>query len=164
MKRQSMWALCAIAAALTVPAASAGPTPAESCALKAQGLYGFQCQGTTSTSPGGAAEPVTFIGTVEGRYDAFYEGYGTFNSSQGSAPTHVAGYATFGKNCFGRIAYTTNEILLPPPGGAIPLPPLVIDFVPVNDFNEILGVPVAGPGVNGDAVPRMTCRLVRIGK
>jgi hypothetical protein len=34
----------------------------------------------------------------------------------------------------------------------------------VNDFNEILGVPVAGPGVNGDAVPRMTCRLVRIGK
>ena len=161
MKRQSMWALCAIAAALTVPAASAGPTPAESCALKAQGLYGFQCQGTTST--GGAAEPVTFIGTVEGRYDAFYEGYGTFNSSQGSAPTHVAGYATFGKNCFGRIAYTTNEIVLPG-GGTVPLPPLVIDFVPVNDFNEILGVPVAGPGVNGDAVPRMTCRLVRIGK
>jgi hypothetical protein len=161
MQPQSMLAVCAVAAALTAPAASAGPTPAETCALKAQGVYGFQCQGTTST--GGAAEPVTFIGTVEGRYDAFYEGYGTFNSSQGSAPTHVAGFATFGANCMGRVAYTTNEILLPG-GGTVSLPPLVIDFVPVNNFDEILGMPVAGPGVNGDAVPRMVCRLVRIGK
>lgn len=161
MKRQLIWAACAIVAALTIPTASAGPTLAESCAAKAQGVYGFQCHGTAST--GGAAEPVTFIGTVEGRYDAFFEGYGTFNSNQGSAPTHVAGYAKFGKNCFGRITYSTNEIVLPG-GETIPLPPLVIDFVPVNDFEEMLGMPVAGPGVNGDAVPRMVCRLVRTGK
>jgi hypothetical protein len=161
MKHSSLFAACTIAAALASPAAIAGPSAAEVCALKAQGTYGFQCQGSTST--GGPAEPVTFIGTVEGRYDAFYEGYGTFNTSQGSAPTHVAGFATFGANCMGRVAYTTNEILLPG-GGAIPLPPLVIDFVPVNNFDEILGMPVAAPGVTGDAVPRMTCRLVRIGK
>ena len=159
MKTPSICAICAVAAALTVPVAWAGPTPAGACALKAQGVYGFQCHGTAST--GGAAEPVTFVGTVEGRYDGFFEGYGTFNSSQGTAPTHVAGFATFGPNCFGRIAYTTNEIVLPG-GVTIPLAPLVIDFVPVNNFNEILGTPVAAPGVNGDAVPRMVCRLVRI--
>ncbi len=161
MRNCSLWAVGTLAAILTSPPALAGPTPAETCALRAQGIYGFQCQGSTST--GGPAEPVTFVGTVEGRYDAFYEGYGTFNSSLGSAPTHVAGFATFGQNCMGRIAYTTNEILLPG-GGSVPLPPLVIDFVPVNNFDEILGTPVAAPGVTGDAVPRMTCRLVRIRK
>ncbi|MCC7218745.1 MAG: hypothetical protein IT517_18360 [Burkholderiales bacterium] len=161
MNRPSIFAACAIVAALSAPAAAAGRTTAEACALKAQGVYGFQCHGSTST--GGAAEPVTFIGTVEGRYDGFYEGHGTLNSSLGSVPTHVAGYATFGANCMGRVAYTTNEILLPD-GGVVPLPPLVVDFVPVNNFSEILGTPVAAPGVSGDAVPRMACRLVRIEK
>lgn len=161
MKTRSILAVCAVAAALTVPAASAGPTSGEACALKAQGVYGFQCHGTAST--GGAAEPVTYVGTVEGRYDGFYEGYGTFNSSQGSAQTHVAGFATFGANCMGRVAYTTNEILIPG-GGTVALPTLIIDFVPVNHFSEILGAPVALPGASGDAVPRMVCRLVRIGR
>ena len=136
----------------------AAPDPAQLCAVRTQGIYGFQCHG--SASSGGPLEPATFIGTVEGRYDGYYEGYGTFNTSQGSASTHVAGYATFGKNCFGRVKYTTNEVLLPG-GGTIPLPPLVIDFVPVADFNEILGMPVADAGVDGAAVPRLVCRLVR---
>jgi hypothetical protein len=131
----------------------------QACALKAAGVYGFQCNGMAST--GAALEPVTLIGTVEGRDDGFYEGNGTFSSSQGSAPNHVSGFATFGKNCFGRIVYSTNELLLPN-GVKIPLPPLVIDFVPVNDFNEVLGTPVAAPGVTGDFVPRLSCRLVRI--
>ena len=145
------FALCA--------SAFAAQDPAQVCATRAQGIYGFQCHGSAST--GGPLEPATFIGTVEGRYDGFYEGYGTFNTSQGSASTHVAGYATFGKNCFGRVTYSTNEILLPG-GGTVPLPPLVVDFVPVANFNEILGMPVAEAGVNGAAVPRLVCRLVRI--
>jgi hypothetical protein len=151
---------CAFAVALVAaPAASQNVDSPRFCALKAAGLYGFQCQGSTST--GAALEPVTFVGTVEGRDDGFYDGTGTFNSSLGSATTHVAGFATFGKNCFGRVVYSTNEILIPG-GGTVPLPPLVIDFVPVNNFSEILGTPVAAPGVTGDGVPRMSCRLVRI--
>jgi hypothetical protein len=160
MTRHTGLACCALAYALVAsPFVSAAEDSPQLCALRASGVYGFQCHGSTFT--GAAAEPVTFVGTVEGRDDAFYDGTGTFNSSQGSATTHVAGFATFGKNCFGRVVYSTNEILLPG-GGKVPLPPLVIDFVPVNNFNEILGTPVALPGATGDQVPRLTCRLVRI--
>jgi hypothetical protein len=152
--------VAAIACAMTAASATAASDPfsPQACAIQAAGVYGFQCSGVAST--GAALEPVTFVGTVEGRDDGFYDGTGTFNSSQGSAPTHVAGFATFGKYCFGRVVYSTNEILLPG-GGTVPLPPLVIDFVPVNNFTEILGAPV-GPGAAGDFVPRLSCRLVRI--
>ena len=146
-----------LAFAASAPAQNLNP---RFCALKSAGTYGFQCTGSTSLAPGAPAEPVTFIGTVVGRDDGFYEGGGTINSSQGSNRSHVAGYAIFSDNCFGRVTYTTNEIILPD-GTKIALPPLVIDFVSVNDFNEILGTPVA-PGSTGDAVPRLACRLVRI--
>jgi hypothetical protein len=73
----------------------------------------------------------------------------------------VAGRATFGRNCFGHVDYTTNEILLPG-GGVIPLPTLSIDFTVVDDGKEILGTPVAPAGVTGNLVPRLTCRLVKI--
>lgn len=160
MKRPLILVATGVACALAIAPAAAknDPFSPQACAVQAAGLYGFQCSGVAST--GAALEPVTFIGTVEGRDDGFWEGHGSFNSSQGSAPTHVAGYATFGANCFGRIAYTTNEILIPG-GGTVPLPPLIIDFVPVNNFTEILGAPVA-PGLTGDFVPRLTCRLVRM--
>lgn len=128
------------------------------CAAKAKGLYGFQCHG--SAFNGVAFDEVTFVGTVDGNEKGFYEGYGTFNSDQGSVDTHIAGAATFGRNCFGRIVYTTNEIVLPG-GGTVPLPPATFDFIAVDDSNEILGSGVA-PGMTGDFVPRLTCRLVRI--
>ena len=102
---------CASAPAL----AAKDPFSPQACSVQAAGVYGFQCQGFAST--GGPLEPATFIGTVVGRDDGFYEGYGTYNTSLGSNAMHVAGTATFGKYCFGRIAYTTNEILLP---GAAP--------------------------------------------
>jgi hypothetical protein len=105
---------------------------------------------------------VTFIGTVAGNESGVYEGSGTFSSSQGSASTHVVGTATFGKNCFGHIDYTTNEIVLPG-GGTVPLPPVSFDFIAVDNNREVLGTGVAPPGVTGDLVPRLTCRLVRIG-
>ena len=128
------------------------------CAAQAKGLYGFHCHG--SAFNGVAFDQVTFVGTVEGNAKGFYEGYGTFNSDQGSVDTHIAGQATFGRNCFGRIVYTTNEIVLPG-GGTIPLPPATFDFIAVDDSKEILGSGVA-PGMTGDFVPRLTCRLVRI--
>jgi hypothetical protein len=129
---------------------------ANSCAAKAAGSYGFQCHGSQFSRT--VFEPVTFIGTVKGTKDGFYEGYGTFNSSDGSVTIHVAGQASFGPSCFGHIDYTTNEILLPD-GGTTALPTLSIDFIAVD--NEILGMPVAPPGGTGDLVPRVTCRLVR---
>ncbi len=129
------------------------------CAVQSRGSYGFQCFGSTFTGAG--AEPVTFIGTVDGDANGFYEGYGTFSSSAGSVSTHVAGTATFGNACFGHINYTTNEIILPS-GGTIPLPPVSFDFIAVDNNSEILGTGVAAPGVTGDQVPRLTCRLIKM--
>jgi hypothetical protein len=150
---------CAVDAAPVVADNNGSMSPARFCAVKAKGLYGFQCQGTSFT--GAAFEPVTFIGTVQGDASGFFEGYGTFNSSSGSMQTHVAGTATFGPNCFGHIDYTTSEIVLPG-GGTIPIPPISFDFVGVDGGNEILGAQVAPAGVGGDLVPRLACRLVRI--
>ncbi|HMF59133.1 MAG TPA: hypothetical protein VK595_02105 [Vicinamibacterales bacterium] len=130
-----------------------------SCAVKAQGVYGFQCHG--SAFNGNVFEPVTFVGTVEGSSRGFYEGFGTFNSSNGSFSTHVAGQAKYGPNCFGHVDYTTNEILLPN-GEVIRLEPISFDFAVVDDGHEILGTAVAPPGVTGDLVPRLTCRLVKL--
>jgi len=163
MKRHISLASCAFVCAFVVSPTNAANNglDAHACAARAQGVYGFVCQGSTFTGPAGF-EPVTFIGTVEGNRDSYWEGYGTFNSSNGSFPSHVAGQATYGKHhCFGRVVYSTNEILDANGNVVGTLPPLVIDFVPVDNFNETLGMPVAGPGVSGDFVPRMTCRLVR---
>jgi hypothetical protein len=124
-----------------------------------KGLYGFQCHG--SAFNGVVFGPVTFVGTVEGKDNAIYEGHGTFSSSAGSFSTHVAGAATFGPNCFGHVDYTTNEIVLPN-GGVIPLPTASFDFIGVDGGDEILGTGVAPFGVTGDFVPRLTCRLVRV--
>ena len=81
----------AIDAALSSSLASAA---SRVCAVQSRGSYGFQCFGSAFT--GAVAEPVTFVGTVDGDANGFYEGYGTFSSSAGSASTHVAGTATFG--------------------------------------------------------------------
>jgi hypothetical protein len=150
------------------PLASAADAPSGSvltsaqsraCAVQSRGSYGFQCFGSAFT--GAVAEPVTFVGTVDGDANGFYEGYGTFSSSAGSASTHVAGTATFGNECFGHINYTTNEIILPS-GGKIPLPPISFDFISVDNNSEILGTGVAAAGVTGDQVPRLTCRLIKL--
>ncbi len=146
---------CAMFAA---PALADDDRHGRTCAAQAKGLYGFQCHGNAFN--GVEFDQVTFVGTVEGNAKGFYEGYGTFTSDLGSVDTHIAGQATFGRNCFGRIVYTTNEIVLPG-GGTIPLPPATFDFIAVDDSKEILGSGVA-PGMTGDFVPRLTCRLVRI--
>ena len=134
-----------------------------SCAAKAAGDYGFQCHG--SAAPAGVLEPVTFIGTVKGTEDGFYEGAGTFNSSAGSLTIHVAGQASFGHSCFGHVDYNTHEILEPGGGVVAHLPPISFDFIAVDGGNEILGTGVANPAsAIGDFVPRVTCRLVRTGR
>jgi hypothetical protein len=63
---------------------------------------------------------------------------------------------------FGHIQYQIKLVL---PNGSevdVGIPPLDIDFTVVNGGFEILGTPNALPGVTGAAVPRMSCRLVRI--
>ena len=122
-------------------------------------LYGFQCHGFSFT--GSTLEPVTFVGTVRGDGKGFFEGTGTFSSSNGSVSTHVAGQATLLPNCFGHVDYTTNEIVLPN-HATIPLPPVSFDYTVVNGGREILGTGVAPSGTQGDQVPRLTCRLVRV--
>jgi hypothetical protein len=66
------------------------------------------------------------------------------------------------KSCFGHIQYQIKLVL--PDGSEVDvgIPPLDIDFAVVNGGFEILGTPVALPGVTGAAVPRMSCRLVNI--
>ena len=146
---------------------------ANTCFAMGKGAYGFNCTGSAFT--GAKLEPIGFGGIVQGSATGFYEGYGTFNSSNGSAHTHFSGQANYGKNCeghadceaattkncWGHIDYTTNEILVP--GGVIPLDPVSVDFAVVDGGREILGTPVPSiPGVTGDFVPRFACRLVKI--
>ena len=150
-----------------------GHATANACFAMAKGAYGFSCIGSAFT--GASLEPISFGGVVEGSATGFYEGYGTFNSSSGSAHTHVAGQATYGKNCeghadceavtarncWGHIDYTTNDLLLP--GAVKSLGTVSVDFAVVDGGREILGTPVPSvPDLTGDFVPRFTCRLVKI--
>src|SRR3982750_3116340 len=130
------------------------------CAAKTRGPYGFQCSGTASTPVG--FEAVTFIGTVAGNSTGFFDGVGTFNSGAGSNIIHSRGQAVFTNRCFGHIQY---QQLIVTPGGEFDLhQPLDVDFAVVNGGQEILGTPVATlPSDRGPAVPRMSCRLVKIG-
>ena len=129
------------------------------CSVKTNNWYGFQCQGYSNVGAG--LEPVTFVGTVAGSNTGVFDGYGTFSSSLGSSRQHAVGQAIFqDKSCFGHIQYQIKLVL---PDGSeldVGIPPLDIDFTVVNGGFEILGTPVALPGVTGDAVPRMSCRLV----
>ncbi|TLY75739.1 MAG: hypothetical protein E6K43_04560 [Gammaproteobacteria bacterium] len=137
--------------------AGGGPSP---CKLEmTRALYGFQCLGSAFT--GTKLEPVSFVGTVRGDGKGFFEGFGTFNSSNGSASTHVAGNGTLLPGCFGHVDYTTNEIVVPG-GGTVPLPPISFDFTVIHGGDEILGAGVAPAGTTGDVVPRLACRLVRV--
>ncbi len=151
--------LLAVGRPLSVTAEGGGsvvPTPACNFAM-IKGPYSFQCHGSAFT--GVALEPVSFVGTVSGNGTGFFEGHGTFNSSGGSASTHFSGPSTPVSSCVGRVTYTTYEILTPV--GPIPLPPVSFDYVVVLGGKELLGTGVAPPGVTGDFVPRLTCRLVR---
>jgi len=129
------------------------------CAAKTRGPYGFQCSGTASTPVG--FEAVTFIGTVAGSTTGFFDGVGTFNSGAGSNTIHSRGQAVFTDRCFGHIQY--QQLIVTPDGEFDLHQPLDIDFAVVKDGQEILGTPVATlPSDRGAAVPRMSCRLVKI--
>jgi hypothetical protein len=156
---------CAVALTLAggpIAALADGASSAQHfCSAKTNDLYGFQCQGYSNVGAG--LEPVTFVGTVAGSVTGIFDGYGTFSSSLGSSRQHAVGQAIFqDKSCFGHIQYQIKLVL---PNGSevdVGIPPLDIDFAVVNGGFEILGTPVALPGVTGAAVPRMSCRLVNI--
>ena len=158
-------AACAVALPLSVAPVAAFADGANAvqnaCSAKTKGPYGFQCQGYSNVGAG--LEPVTFVGTVAGSDTGVFDGYGTFSSSLGSSRQHAVGQAVFqDKTCFGHIQYQIKLVL---PGGNevdVGIPPLDIDFTVVNGGFEILGTPNALPGVTGAAVPRMSCRLVKI--
>ncbi len=164
MPRSSRLFTCVAAAALLalgMPATHADNNHSahSSCGAKTKGPYGFQCHGYAAVSAAGL-EPVTFVGTVEGSNAGVFRGLGTFNSSLGSARQRVIGTADFqDRTCAGHIRYDVFLIL---PGGVeVPLPPLDIDFVTVDGGREVLGTPNS-PAGTGAAVPRMSCRLVKI--
>lgn len=163
MKLMTRIVRCAVALTLAggpgVALAVDGSSAQHFCSVKTNNWYGFQCQGYSNVGAG--LEPVTFVGTVAGSKTGVFDGYGTFSSSLGSSRQHAVGQATFqDKSCFGHIQYQIRLVL--PDGSEVDvgIPPLDIDFTVVNGGFEILGTPVALPGVAGDAVPRMSCRLV----
>jgi hypothetical protein len=163
---------CAVLVLTTAAALKAGATnsneskepvsegkPAPSCHLEmTRAQYGFQCLG--SAFSGSTLEPVSFVGTVTGDGKGFFESFGTYNSSNGSASVHLAGHGTLPPRCIGHVDYTTTEIVLPN-GSTIPLSPISFDYTVVHGGDEILGAGVAPAGVTGDPVPRLACRLVR---
>lgn len=161
MKRISIRAAAVAGLAATAVAAMAnGPDTLHSrCAAKTNHSYGFQCHGWASVGVGLPLEPVTFLGTVSGSKTGEFNGTGTFNSRLGGARQRVSGLASFhDRACSGHIQYKVWLIL---PELEIDLPVLDIDFVTVGGGAEILGAPTALPGIQGDQVPRMVCRLVR---
>lgn len=127
------------------------------CSAKTKGPYGFQCQGFANVGAG--LEPVTLVGTVAGSSTGVFSGYGQFNSSLGSLKQHLVGPAAFqNRSCFGHVRYRVwlvgeNNV------DVAELAPLDIDFATVNNGREILGTPNS-PAGTGDAVPRLSCRLV----
>lgn len=133
------------------------------CAAKIRQTYGLQCRGQTQVVPGLGLEPVTLAGTVSGDRAGVFNGTSVFNSSFGAARQRVVGQAVFqDHSCFGHIRY---RIFLQLPGGGDgpELAPLDIDFAVANGGDEILGTPTALAGVTDAAVPRMNCRLVKVG-
>jgi hypothetical protein len=163
MTHAAAWAVMLTLGATTPATAFAAGTSGiqDACSAKTKGPYGFQCQGYSNVGAG--LEPVTFVGTVAGSDIGVFDGYGTFSSSLGSSRQHAVGQAVFqDKTCFGHIQYQITLVL---PNGSeidVGIPPLDIDFTVVNGGFEILGTPNALPGATGAAVPRMSCRLVRI--
>lgn len=158
------------AVALALSAASCAASAdswgsAHACSAKIRGAYGFQCQGFANVNAPPdlpALEPVTLIGTVVGSDSGVFDGYGTFSSHLGSIRQHVVGQAVYqDKNCAGHIKYQI-WVALPDGTDGPQLPPLDFDFAVVDNGFEILGTPNALPGVTGDLVPRLSCRLVRI--
>ena len=138
-----------------VASADSGGSVQRSCAQKTNASYGFVCSGNANVGAG--FEPVTFVGTVSGSESGVFEGTGVLNSGLGSIPVHAVGPAIFrDRTCFGHIQYQQNIV------GGPSLPPLDIDFATVDGGFEILGATSALPGVSGNAVPRLTCRLVKV--
>lgn len=162
MNRSVLLGLVVLALGFPIQAGGQGSgsvVPAPSCSLSMiAGPYTLQCHG--SAFNGISLEPVSVVGTVTNTASGFAEGYGTFNSSGGSVSTHFTGQATLGPSCTTTVTYTTYEILLPG-GGTVPLPPVSFQAVIVLGGKELLGAGIAPPGVTGDLVPRMVCRLVR---
>lgn len=127
---------------------------------RTRGVYGFQCTGSLNMGQG--LVPATLVGVVTGDGRGGFAGRGTANSPLGSLPQRLSGRATQDAGCFGRVTYDVNQLEVPPGSGNwIDLPPLVIDFAVVNGGGEILGAPISLAG-NGDDVPRLTCRLVKV--
>ncbi len=160
--RIALGAAAFVLTAASLPASADDHSGAQtSCAARTSQAYGFQCQGQAQLVPSVGLEPITLVGTVTGSHSGIFDGYATLNSgSFGSLREHLRGNAVFqDRTCFGHIQYKVWVALA---GGNGPeLPPLDIDFTVVAGGDEILGAPT-GYGVYGPAVPRLTCRLVKI--
>jgi hypothetical protein len=134
-----------------------------SCNLRrTEGAYGFTCSGSLNLGQG--LVPIGAVGVVSGDGKGVFAGRGTLSTPGGSLPWRFNGPATLDPDCFGRVSYDVNEIEAPPASGNwVKLPPALFDFAVVDDGGEILGSAVL-PGGTGDAVPRLTCRLVRVAR
>jgi hypothetical protein len=129
---------------------------------RTKGAYGFTCSGSSNLGQG--LVPVAVVGVVSGDAAGIFTGRGTLNTPHGSQPWRFKGPATMDPDCFGRVTFDTNEIEVPSGSGNwVKLPPDMFDFAVVGEGSEILGSLVA-PGAAGEAVPRVTCRLVRVGR
>jgi hypothetical protein len=129
---------------------------------RTEGAYGFTCAGSLNLGQG--LVPVGAVGVVSGDGKGGFGGRGTLSTPLGSVPWRFNGAATMDADCFGRVSYDVNEIEAPPASGNwTKLPPALFDFAVVDDGSEILGSAVL-PAGTGDAVPRLTCRLVRVAR
>jgi hypothetical protein len=134
-----------------------------------KGTYGFACTGVVIPGPGSAPIPFAQVGVVISDGTGHWEGPATTSFGGTILPGYVtttgnpaspipAADAVINPDCSGTITYlqyAANPDVDPGKAGS-PMP-LPINFVVVNDGNEIDGLPM-GPG------SVMTCRLIRTRK
>jgi len=158
-------------ASLIIAAAPAGGESdskhQKSCSFRnTEGPYGFNCSGfyprTNAQGEVVGQQPIGAVGVVRGDGQGHFSVQATLSSDFGSLPWRLDGDATLDpeRDCLGRVSYTTNQLTLGD-GTVISLPPAFFDFAVAAGGDEILGSATA-PGAFGDAVPRLSCRLLKV--
>ncbi len=136
-----------------------GQGPACSNRLTA-GAYSFSCTGTVMLPDANAPVPIAMLGVARSDGAGNWDGYDTLSFNGQFVQQYVTTNADFGgipadvnRDCSGTITY---EILSAEPGdpNAEKIAPLPINFVIMDNGNEIRGLPTS-PGYT------VICQLIR---
>ena len=148
-----------IVAALAVLALAVPALAQMKCSNRmTRGTYGFTCTGMVIPQGATTPIPIAQIGVVYGDGNGHWEGYDTASIAGTFLPQYVTSTggvaAVVNPDCSGTITYKVWSADPNTSNSAVPEGVLPINFVVVNNGNEIDGLPT-NPGYI------VTCRLIR---